>query len=61
MYGFYQPKGEGNLQAEGQTFYFPNRVLSVFYDLSLANYEASFDFLLFPIKYVIFGSFVSDL
>ena len=40
--------------------YFPDRVLSVFYDSILANYVASVEFLLFPIKYVIFVSFVND-
>ena len=54
-----QRKGKFISQRTG--FYFPDRVSSVFYDSILANYVASFDFLLFPIKYVIFDSFVSDL
>ena len=39
---------------------FQYRILSVFYDSVLANYVASLDFLLFSIKYAIFGSFVSN-
>ena len=54
-------EGKGKFISRRSAFYFPDRVLSAFYDLILANDVASLDFLLFPIKYVIFDSFVSDL
>ena len=52
---------KGKFISRRSEFYFPDRVLSVFYDSILANYVASLDFLLFPIKYVVFDSFVSYL
>ena len=52
---------KGKFISRRSEFYFPDRVLSVFYDSILANYVASLDVLLFPIKYVIFDTFVNDL
>ena len=52
---------KGKFISRRSEFYFPDRLLSVFYDSILANYVASLDFLLFAIKYVIFESFVNDL
>ena len=52
---------KGKFISQRSDFYFPDRVLSVFYDSILPNYVASLDFLLFPIRYVIFHSLVSDL
>ena len=43
---------KGKFISRRSDFYLQDRVLSVFYDSILANYVASLDFLLFPIKYV---------
>ena len=52
---------KGKFISRRSDFYFPDRVLSAFYYLILTNYVVSLDFLLFPIKYVIFDTFGSDL
>lgn len=52
---------KGKFMSRRSDFYFSDRVLSIFYDSSLANYVASLDFLLFPMKYVLLDFFVSDL
>ena len=52
---------KGKFISRRSEFYFPDRLLSVFYDSILSSYVASLDFLLFPIKHVIFDSFVGDL
>ena len=52
---------KGKFISRRSDFYIPDRVLSVFYDSILANYVAALDFFLFPIKYVIFDYFLSDL
>ena len=41
--------------------YFPDRVLSTFYDSILENHVPSLDSLLFAVRHVIFASFIRDL
>ena len=52
---------KGKLIIQRSEVYFPDRVLSAFYDSILENQVPSLDSLLFAVRHVIFASFVRDL